>query len=93
MLLELDLQDNFITNRSVVTLLDVLDPMARRATAQDRSDSIFAAKNQYLQSIDLRQNEIDSRLMAGLAYSRPDTVIKIDGCKKSNDRKPIIDLD
>jgi hypothetical protein len=57
MLLELDLQDNFLTEKSAANLLHVLDPTKKQ---EKQSGSVIEGTNQFLKSIDLRQNEFKS---------------------------------
>ena len=70
MLIELNLQDNFITDKSASVLIEVLDPTVMN-DLNERSDSMSACKNQFLASIDLRQNGINGVLLSCLANKRP----------------------
>lgn len=74
MLLELDLQDNFLTDKSAATLIEVLGP----TSVSEGRDSSTTYKNQFLASIDLRQNGINGALFNCLAHTRPGTRVLTD---------------
>lgn len=75
LLLELNLQDNFITEKSAGCIIDVLDPGTGFPSDQQ---TLFSSKNQYLTSLDLRNNEIKKESLQKLDVTRPGTTVHLD---------------